>query len=68
MMLKFYILITVLGMEKKQKSLLLIIVEEMISHVVERIREKETIPPGASKEAWWRERRYAFLDKYDVAP
>ena len=34
----------------------------------ERIREKETIPPGASKEAWWRERRYAFLDKYDVAP
>ena len=33
----------------------------------ERIREKETIP-GASKEAWWRERRYAFLDKYDVAP
>jgi len=29
---------------------------------------KGTIPPGLSKEAWWREKRYAFFDKIDVAP
>jgi tRNA(Ile)-lysidine synthase len=23
-----------------------------------------TIPPGPSKEAWWREQRYAFLDRF----
>ena len=39
-----------------------------IAYTVERVREKETIPPGASKEAWWREKRYAFFDKYHVAP
>lgn len=29
---------------------------------------KGTIPPGPSKEAWWREKRYAFLDKFQDAP
>lgn len=42
--------------------------EQGINYIVERVREKETIPPGASKEAWWREKRYAFFDKYDVHP
>jgi tRNA(Ile)-lysidine synthase len=28
----------------------------------------ETIPPGPSKEEWWRERRYAFLDRFQSAP
>lgn len=37
-----------------------------IGYIVDRA--KGTIPPGASKEAWWRERRYAFFDKYDVHP
>lgn len=27
-----------------------------------------TIPPGPSKEEWWREKRYAFLDRYTDAP
>ena len=29
---------------------------------------KETIPPGPSKEEWWRERRYEFFDKADKYP
>jgi tRNA(Ile)-lysidine synthase len=29
---------------------------------------KGTIPPGPSKEAWWREQRYAYLDKFQDAP
>ena len=37
-----------------------------ISYIVDRVRE--SIPPGLSREAWWREKRYAFFDKYDVAP
>jgi tRNA(Ile)-lysidine synthase len=31
-------------------------------------RVKETIPPGPSKEEWWRERRYEFFDYYNSAP
>lgn len=27
-----------------------------------------TIPPGPSKEEWWREQRYAFLDKFQHWP
>ena len=27
-----------------------------------------TVPPGASKEEWWREQRYAFLDNFTDAP
>jgi tRNA(Ile)-lysidine synthase len=37
-----------------------------IAYIVDRV--KGTIPPGNSKEAWWREKRYAFFDKYDVHP
>jgi len=37
-----------------------------ISYIVDRVRE--SIPPGPSKEAWWREKRYEFLHKYDVTP
>ena len=37
-----------------------------IAYIVDRARG--TIPPGNSKEAWWREQRYAFFDKYDVHP
>ena len=37
-----------------------------LSYIVDRVRE--SIPPGLSKEAWWREKRYTFFDKYDVAP
>lgn len=33
-----------------------------ISYEVGRL--KETIPPGLSREQWWREKRYEFLDKY----
>jgi tRNA(Ile)-lysidine synthase len=29
---------------------------------------KQTIPPGPSKEEWWRERRYEFFDNYTDAP
>ena len=29
---------------------------------------KQTIPPGPSKEEWWRERRYEFFDDYTDAP
>lgn len=25
-----------------------------------------TIPPGPSKEQWWREQRYAFLDRFEL--
>lgn len=27
-----------------------------------------TIPPGPSREEWWREQRYAFLDKFFTVP
>jgi tRNA(Ile)-lysidine synthase len=27
-----------------------------------------TVPPGASKEEWWREQRYAFLDNFTDTP
>jgi len=27
-----------------------------------------TVPPGASKEEWWREQRYRFLDQWTDAP
>ena len=37
-----------------------------IAYIVDRVRG--TIPPGNSKEAWWREQRYSFFDKYDVHP
>lgn len=37
-----------------------------IAYIIDRVRG--TIPPGNSKEAWWREQRYAFFDKYDVHP
>jgi tRNA(Ile)-lysidine synthase len=37
-----------------------------IEFIVDRVRQ--TIPPGLSKEAWWREQRYNFLHKYDVEP
>ena len=29
---------------------------------------KETIPPGPSKEEWWREKRYSFFDKFQNCP
>jgi|TARA_B100000497_G_C7567195_1_gene341919 tRNA(Ile)-lysidine synthase len=29
---------------------------------------KNTVPLGASREAWWREKRYAFFDKYSDYP
>lgn len=29
---------------------------------------KQTIPPGPSKEEWWRERRYEFFDHYQDHP
>jgi len=31
-------------------------------------QNKETIPPGLSREAFWREKRYAFFDRFDDAP
>ena len=68
-MLKFYILTYGTGHgEEAEKFIVDYCRRNDIPCLFERIREKETIPPGASKEAWWRERRYAFLDKYDVAP
>ena len=27
-----------------------------------------TVPPGPSREEWWREQRYAFLDKFFTVP
>lgn len=29
---------------------------------------KETIPPGPSREEWWREKRYTFFDNYQNHP
>jgi tRNA(Ile)-lysidine synthase len=37
-----------------------------ISYIIDRV--KQTCPPGPSREAWWREKRYEFLHRYDVAP
>jgi tRNA(Ile)-lysidine synthase len=28
----------------------------------------DTVPPGPSREQWWRERRYEFFDQYQDAP
>ena len=40
--------------------------EHKIPFIVDRVRQ--TIPPGPSREEWWREKRYEFFHKYDVAP
>ena len=40
--------------------------EHKISFIVDRIRQN--IPPGPSKEEWWREKRYEFFHDYDDAP
>jgi len=31
-------------------------------------RTKGTVPPGRSRECWWREKRYAFFDKFNDFP
>lgn len=41
-------------------------IQNEITYIVDRV--KGTIPPGNSKEAWWREKRYAFFDRYVVNP
>ena len=40
--------------------------EHSIEFIADRVRQ--TIPPGPSKEQWWREQRYNFLHKYEVEP
>lgn len=37
-----------------------------IPFIMDRVRE--TIPPGPSKEEWWREKRYRFFDSYPGYP
>lgn len=40
--------------------------ENRIPFIVDRVRQ--TIPPGPSREEWWREKRYEFFHKYAVDP
>ena len=52
--------------ERAEEFLLRYCRERRIKFIVDRVRQ--TIPPGPSREEWWREQRYAFLHKYDDAP
>lgn len=37
-----------------------------IQYICDRV--KETIPPGRSREEWWRDKRYRFFDSYPGYP
>ena len=52
--------------EKAERWLINYCNEKSIPIIVDRVHQ--TVPPGSSKEEWWREKRYKFLDSYPGYP